>query len=89
MKQSVILSIYGRVQGVGFRYYVKMKADALGIKGIVKNQLNGIVLVEAEGEPEMLQLFINDCTQGPSHAFVEKVDIQYCPEQDFEGFNIR
>ena len=86
MKQSVILTIHGRVQGVGFRYFVKQKADSLQISGFVKNQLNGIVYVEAEGEPEQLQLFIQFCRQGPSHAWVEKADIQYCPVQGFEGF---
>jgi acylphosphatase len=89
MKESVILSIHGRVQGVGFRYFVKMKADSLGITGFVSNQLNGIVHVEAEGEPEVLRQFINVCKQGPSHAWVEKVEIQYCPLQDFEGFQRR
>ena len=86
MKQSVILIIHGRVQGVGFRYYVKQKADALRITGFVKNQVNGIVYIEAEGEPEELQLFIHFCQQGPSHAWVERVDIQSCPVQGFKGF---
>jgi acylphosphatase len=89
MKQAVILTIYGRVQGVGFRYFVKMKADSLGISGFVKNQLNGIVYIEAEGKSEMLQLFIQACQQGPSHAWVEKVDIQYCPLQRFGEFQIK
>lgn len=89
MKQSVILTIHGQVQGVGFRYYVQQKADLLGITGFVKNQPKGIVYVEAEGEPEQLHLFIHFCQQGPSHAWIEKVDIQYCPVQDFEGFQRR
>jgi acylphosphatase len=86
MKQSVILTIHGQVQGVGFRYFVQQKADLLGITGFVKNQPNGIVYVEAEGYPEQLKLFIHLCQQGPSHAWIEKVDIQYCPVQNFEGF---
>jgi len=89
MKQAVILSIHGRVQGVGFRYFVKQKADSLQINGFVKNQAGGIVYVEAEGEPIQLQLFIRLCQQGPSHAWVEKVDVQSCPVQDFEGFQRR
>ena len=77
------------MQGVGFRYFVKMKADTLGINGFVKNLANGNVYAEAEGEPEQLDLFIRACQQGPSHAWVEKVDIQYCPLQGFEGFDRR
>jgi len=86
MKHSVILTIHGHVQGVGFRYFVLQKAEIYGISGFVKNKLNGNVYVEAEGEPEQLELFINACKQGPSHAWVEKVDVQYCPLQDFNGF---
>ncbi|MEI8046001.1 MAG: acylphosphatase [Bacteroidota bacterium] len=89
MKQSVILTIQGHVQGVGFRYFVKQKADELGIHGFVKNQLNGAVYIEAEGEAESLQMFIHVCQQGPSHAWVEKTDIQYCPFQNFSRFEKR
>jgi len=86
MKQSVILTIHGHVQGVGFRYFVNQKAQQFGISGFVKNQPNGNVYIEAEGEPEYLELFIKGCKQGPSHAWVAKVDIQYTPAQDFIGF---
>lgn len=89
MKKAAILTIYGRVQGVGFRYFVKQKADYFGISGFVKNQLNGNVYVEAEGQSELLNLFIDACKQGPMHAWVEKVDVQYCPVQDFIGFEKR
>jgi acylphosphatase len=89
MKQSVILTIQGHVQGVGFRYFVKQKADLLQITGFVKNKINGEVHVEAEGEPEQLQLFVNYCKQGPSHAHVTDVAVQYCPVQDFQGFEKR
>lgn len=89
MKQSVILTIHGHVQGIGFRYFVMQKAGIFEISGFVKNQLNGNVYVEAEGEPEQLALFINDCKQGPSHAWVEKVDVQYCPLQGFLRFEKR
>lgn len=89
MKQSVTITIHGHVQGVGFRYFVSQKAELLGISGFVKNQLNGIVYIEAEGESEQLEMFINACQHGPSHAWVEKVAVQYCPVQDFKGFRIK
>ena len=89
MKQSVILTIYGRVQGVGFRYFVKQKADLLGVSGFVRNLANGNVYIEAECEEAALQQFIGYCRQGPSHAWVEKTEIQYCPVQGFEGFEKR
>lgn len=86
MKRSVILTIHGQVQGVGFRYFVMQKAEKYGITGFVKNQLNGNVYIEAEGESELLELFIQACKEGPSHAWVEKVNVQYCPVQNFIGF---
>jgi acylphosphatase len=86
MKQSVILTLHGHVQGVGFRYFVKMKADLLGVAGFVKNQPDGCVYIEAEGEQEQLELFIALCRQGPTHAWVEKAEVQYCPVQHFTGF---
>lgn len=89
MKQAVILTIHGRVQGVGFRYFVKIKADSLQITGFVKNHPNGVVYIEAEGEPEHLQLFIHFCRQGPSHAWADKVVVQECPVQGFRGFEKR
>lgn len=89
MKKAALLTIQGHVQGVGFRYFVKQKADVLGIQGFVKNRLNGSVYVEAEGDEDQLNLFIAICQQGPYHARVEKINIQYCPPQYFEGFQIR
>jgi acylphosphatase len=86
MKRSVILTIHGQVQGVGFRYFVMQEAEKYGITGFVKNQLNGNVYIEAEGESELLELFIQACKEGPSHAWVEKVNVQYCPVQNFERF---
>lgn len=86
MKQSVILTIHGRVQGVGFRYFVIQKAESLQISGFVKNQTDGSVYVEAEGEAEQLELFVYFCQQGPTFARVEKVDVQSCPLQNFIGF---
>jgi acylphosphatase len=62
------------------------KAEKFGITGFVKNSINGTVYIEAEGLSERLELFIQTCKQGPSHAWIEKVDVQYCPVQNFEGF---
>ena len=86
MKQSVILTIRGRVQGVGFRYFAMQKADLLKITGFVKNQYDGSVYVEAEGEPEQLEQFISFCKQGPWAARVYDVEIQFCPLQGFSTF---
>ena len=57
MKKAVILKISGRVQNVGFRYHTRKKAQEMGISGFVKNQVDGSVYIEAEGEEEVLAAF--------------------------------
>ena len=89
MKESVIITISGRVQSVGFRYFVKQKADLLAVCGFVQNMPGHRVYVEAEGDTEQLQQFISLCKQGPVHARVENTNVQYCPLQGFTGFVIR
>ncbi|MCF8365812.1 MAG: acylphosphatase [Bacteroidales bacterium] len=89
MKKAVILNISGRVQNVGFRYHTRKTAQKLNISGFVKNQTNGSVYVEAEGEEENLDQFIIWCKSGPSWARVDNVSIQPLPNQWFVGFEIR
>jgi acylphosphatase len=88
-KKAVILQIYGRVQGVGFRYYTQKKADELAIKGYVKNRPDGSVYIEAEGSPEALESFVLWCEEGPSWAHVRQVQKQEIPPSGYENFEIR
>lgn len=67
------LTITGRVQGVGFRYSAVQKAKEHHIKGYVKNQYDGSVLIEAEGDETDLDFFILWCHRGPFSARVENV----------------
>ncbi|PKP49853.1 MAG: hypothetical protein CVT92_14890 [Bacteroidetes bacterium HGW-Bacteroidetes-1] len=48
MIKAVIIQIFGRVQGVGFRYYTVHKAMELGVYGFVQNKGDGSVYIEAE-----------------------------------------
>ena len=88
-KKSVILQIYGRVQGVGFRYYTVKKANELNLTGFVRNRPDGSVYVEAEGDAGALEFFIAWCNKGPDWARVSRVDKQYMPVQNFSLFEIR
>lgn len=72
--KNVQLTIFGRVQGVGFRYSAIQKAREHNIKGFVKNQYDGSVFVEAEGDETDLDHFILWCHKGPFSARVERVD---------------
>ncbi len=89
MKKSVILNISGVVQNVGFRFYTHRKANELGVKGFVKNMPDGSVYAEAEGEPTVIEAFIDYCKKGPNWARVSDLNIQDAPVKEFKDFTIR
>jgi len=88
-KKAVLLRIYGRVQGVGFRYYTLKKAEELGVRGYVSNRPDGSVYIEAEGGPGALSAFIQWCEEGPAWAHVRRVEKQEIPPMGYKGFEIR
>ena len=82
------IQVYGRVQGVFFRASTKEKADELGIKGWVRNESNGSVLIHAEGEELPMEEFINWCHKGPLMSKVEKVEIEIPESEAPQDFRI-
>jgi acylphosphatase len=66
--------VAGRVQGVGFRYFVLREAQALALSGWVRNLPDGRVEVLASGEPDLVSALEGRLWQGPSHARVASVD---------------
>jgi tRNA pseudouridine55 synthase len=81
--------VYGRVQGVGYRYFVKEKAQNLDIFGYVKNLEDGTVEVLAQGSEENLQKLIEELKKGPFLARVDKLDIVFRkPLNIFYNFRI-
>ncbi|MBB6452300.1 acylphosphatase [Salirhabdus euzebyi] len=85
--KNVHLIVFGRVQGVGFRHYTKLKADEMGIKGWVQNKLDGTVEIEAEGKEEAVKLFTEEIKKGPRpFAKVKHVEISSFSD-DRKGFN--
>jgi len=88
-KKGIIFQVYGRVQGVGFRYYAQKKAAELGIRGYVRNRSDGSVYIEAEGPEEALKAFQYWCEEGPPWARVSKVEKQEIPPQGYQYFEIR
>lgn len=87
--RHMTIVVTGKVQGVFFRASTKEIADQLGIKGFVKNQPDGSVYIEAEGEKETLRQFIAWCHQGPPRAVVSNVQVSESELQNFERFEIR
>ncbi|WP_337064825.1 acylphosphatase [Rouxiella badensis] len=89
-KTSIAAYVYGRVQGVGFRYATQQKAKALGLTGYTKNLDDGSVEVVAYGEqPEIEQLLEWLKQGGPQYARVDKLLTEPKALVEFEGFSIR
>jgi acylphosphatase len=65
--------VQGRVQGVGFRWYVREQARLLGVRGWVRNRPDGSVEVAADGKPEALQSLRAWLNTGPPGANVTGV----------------
>jgi acylphosphatase len=66
--------VRGRVQGVGFRWFVREAARDLGLAGWVRNRPDGAVEVAAEGDARMLERLRDTLRAGPSGASVTAVD---------------
>ncbi|MBI3577284.1 acylphosphatase [Candidatus Gottesmanbacteria bacterium] len=73
--QRVHLIIFGDVQGVGFRSWIKRLAKDLDLLGWVKNRQDGAVEIVAEGAKDKLEELIKRCQRGPDVAWVKRVDI--------------
>jgi acylphosphatase len=71
--------INGRVQGVGFRYFVVEKAELLQVTGWVRNTFDGQVEVTAEGPRPVLERFLVYLRHGPSAAYVTDVQTSWQP----------
>ncbi len=89
MKESYAITLSGKVQNVGFRYSAMEKANEYDIKGFVQNKSDGTVYIEAEGDSEDLQKFIEWCKEGPITAVVENMNKQEMPIQNFKRFAIK
>lgn len=82
--------IEGRVQGVGFRAFIRREARELGISGWARNAADGSVEVEAAGDPSSLDAFEERLRQGPPAARVERLDARDLATGGVDaGFEIR
>ena len=82
------LVIEGRVQGVGYRYSAKIKAESLCIKGSVKNMRDGKVFLTAQGKKESMENFLRWCHKGPPGAIVRKIEKVHGKKENFSEFRI-
>jgi acylphosphatase len=84
-------TVYGRVQGVFFRYFVQNAARRLGLKGYVRNVASGdAVEVQAEGQRQPLNELLEQLKAGPPGARVERVDVEWADSSGrFDDFSVR
>jgi acylphosphatase len=83
--------VYGRVQGVFFRYFVQNIAKNLGLTGYARNLPSGdAVEVQAEGNKQQLERLIEQLKIGPPGAWVKRVEIDWSDYSgEFTDFGIK
>ena len=84
-----IIKVYGRVQGVGFRFAAINKARYLGIKGFVRNQPDGSVYLKTKKKELNVNEFIKWCYEGPRHGLVQNVDVLEGEVRNYKLFEVR
>lgn len=81
--------ISGFVQGVGYRHFVKRKAQEIGLTGWVKNLPDGRVEAVFQGSKENIEEMILLCRKGPFLSEVEDVEVEWEEaEKEYNNFDI-
>jgi acylphosphatase len=81
--------VKGRVQGVWFRKYTVEKAKSIGINGFVRNDLNYVVYIEAEGTLEQLKKFIEWLHRGSPLSKVSSVEYKIGELMYYDSFQFQ
>ncbi len=85
----VRVEITGRVQGVGYRYWMLQFAEKFGVTGWVRNRYCGDVEAVICGNPESVHLLLTACEKGPSFANVVSVTVVEELDEQFTRFESR
>lgn len=88
MKINKTVRVFGKVQGVYFRQSTLTKAQELGIKGWVKNEPDGSVSAELEGEEAHISKMLEWMKKGPERASVDNLQISQGKVRDYQDFRI-
>ena len=86
--KHIKIKITGKVQGVFFRVSTKAVANQMGVKGLVKNEKDGSVYVEAEGDETTLSIFLEWCNEGPDKSIVENVVVEDGEVKNYRNFEV-
>ena len=88
MKIHWEISVIGKVQGVWFRKSTQLEARKLALIGFVKNEKDGSVYLEVEGEEAAVSEFVAWCTHGPELADVQSLKMIKGELLEFNSFDI-
>ena len=86
--RRLIIRVSGKVQGVFYRASAKNEADRLGVLGVVRNEPNGGVYIEAEGDEPELSSFVAWCKKGPPRSHILTFVMEDAPLIGYVGFRI-
>ena len=87
-RRSIHVAITGRVQGVGYRAWLRDAAGAAGLDGWVRNRRGGEVEAVLSGPPGAVEAMVAACWRGPDWAKVAAVDILSEAAEPAPGFTI-
>jgi acylphosphatase len=88
MIKHLNITVKGKVQGVFYRKATKAVADQLGVRGIVLNEPNGDVYIEAEADDTFLDMFLEWCSEGPQDAEVNAVESHEGELKNYRNFEV-
>lgn len=87
--RTIQLRLSGRVQGVGYRAWAIETARGLGLRGWVRNRVDGSVELLATGSAQAVASLIEACHKGPLAARVDRVELADTPDDGSAGFTAR
>lgn len=86
--KHIDIRITGRVQGVSFRATTKAVADQMGVRGLVRNEKDGSLYIEAEGDDVLLEVFLEWCHEGSDRSIIENVSVTEGVLKHYQNFEI-
>ena len=86
---AVHISIYGEVQGTGFRTWSKEQSEKFSLSGWTRKASDGSIEIFSQGEQETIDNFVSLCWDGPAMAFIDEVLIKDTkPDDSITNFKI-
>ncbi len=81
--------VSGRVQGVGYRFFVRDQANKLCLKGYVRNLFNGEVEVLVQGRRQDMEQLLKLMQKGPEMAWIQDIEVNWRPPTEYyDSFSI-